>query len=366
MNVDVQTFKIRELIMYCWADAVATITPEDAHLTGLDLPQQTVLPLRMATLGEAARTGGGFHDRYGILFEGNGFNPTNWVSMRWFLEHVMPVVWSHPNGTHIQLTVVGAVPQKPNGWSSVAQRDPRVTVLGRVQEVEPHLFETRVFVSPIVAGTGLNVKNLLPLQHGVPLVTTLIGAEGLGLMGDGGREADGRGAYVATSIHDMADAIVRLHSDESEWEVSAERGVRHAREHLSAAAVRQDAVRIERALAALPSGPSNRSATSCERSLWEHKLLRAWETLPRSPSNAQVSPADAKLRMLVWRVAWQHVGPRMGVDLAVGLLAALFAAAELLRRRFLPSGALLPQATVRRSRSRAMRMAALEAEVGRP
>ena len=37
---------------------------------------------------------------------------------------------------------------------------------------------TRVFVSPIVASTGINTKNVLALTRGIPLVTMPSGSKG--------------------------------------------------------------------------------------------------------------------------------------------------------------------------------------------
>jgi hypothetical protein len=41
------------------------------------------------------------------------------------------------------------------------------------------LFSSRVFVSPILFSTGVNTKNLLPLENGLPLITTEAGSGGL-------------------------------------------------------------------------------------------------------------------------------------------------------------------------------------------
>ena len=46
-----------------------------------------------------------------------------------------------------------------------------------------------MFVSPIVGSTGLNTKNVLALEHGLPLVTTALGADGLHV-GAQGRASD--------------------------------------------------------------------------------------------------------------------------------------------------------------------------------
>ena len=117
----------------------------------------------------------GFAARTGLLFIGNGFNPTNSLSIQWFFQAVAPLLWSSPDGADITITLAGTPPDRLGGWSPLAEAEPRVVVLGRVRDLEPSLTAARLFVSPIVVGTGLNVKNLLALEHGLPLVTTPTG-----------------------------------------------------------------------------------------------------------------------------------------------------------------------------------------------
>lgn len=127
-------------------------------------------------------------------------------------QNVVPLVWSHPEGAKIRFTLVGSVPQKETGWSALAQEDPRVLSTGRVRDMEPFLAAARVFVSPIIVGTGLNVKNLVALESGLPLVTTVIGAEGLRLVD---RASGTASAMIAMDPQGMADAIVMLHQNKA-------------------------------------------------------------------------------------------------------------------------------------------------------
>ena len=127
-------------------------------------------------------------------------------------QSVVPLVWAHPEGAKIRFTLVGSVPQKETGWSALAQEDPRVLSTGRVRDMEPFLNAARVFVSPIIVGTGLNVKNLFALEYGLPLVTTVIGAEGLRLVD---RASGAARAMIATDPQGMADAIAMLHQNKA-------------------------------------------------------------------------------------------------------------------------------------------------------
>ena len=139
-------------------------------------------------------------------------------------------MWAQPGGQSLRFTLVGSIPPKKTGWSALAQEDPRVLSTGRVRDMDPFLNAARVFVSPIVVGTGLNVKNLVALEYGLPMVTTIIGAEGLRLS-----QAEGNSpkAHVATSALEMADAIVALHSNQTLWEQFHAKTVEHAKSFFS-------------------------------------------------------------------------------------------------------------------------------------
>jgi len=51
-----------------------------------DLPFVNVTTIRMSTLHSPKATFATFDQLYGVLFLGNGFNPTNYMSVEWFFE----------------------------------------------------------------------------------------------------------------------------------------------------------------------------------------------------------------------------------------------------------------------------------------
>ena len=83
---------------------------------------------------------------------------------------------------------------------------PGVEVTGPVADVRPHLLAATVFVAPVRFGTGMRGKTLEALAMGRPVVTTSVGAEGLGA-------TSGRHLLVADRAADIAAAIVRLLDD---------------------------------------------------------------------------------------------------------------------------------------------------------
>ncbi len=100
-----------------------------------------------------------------------------------------------------QLLLVGNAP--PAAVTDAAAASGGVTVTGRVIEIEPYLTSATVIVCPLRVGGGVKVKVLEALSRGKAIVTTSVGAQGLG-----------PGAGAAVEIHDrpvaFADAVIRL------------------------------------------------------------------------------------------------------------------------------------------------------------
>src|SRR5262249_5522780 len=111
----------------------------------------------------------------GLLFIGNYHHPPNLDAVRWLRAEVMPVVWrSLPDVT---LTLLGSNP--PPEISGLAGDN--VTVTGYVRDVEPYFLKSRIFVAPLRYGAGMKGKIGHALEYALPVVTTPIGAEGVGL-----------------------------------------------------------------------------------------------------------------------------------------------------------------------------------------
>src|SRR5207249_5286525 len=81
-----------------------------------------------------------------------------------------------------------------------------VEVTGAVADVRPHLARARVVVAPVRFGTGMRGKVLEALAMGRPVVTTSLGAEGLGAV-------SGRHLLVADDGPAFAGAIETVLTD---------------------------------------------------------------------------------------------------------------------------------------------------------
>jgi glycosyltransferase involved in cell wall biosynthesis/GT2 family glycosyltransferase len=216
-----------ERAAYASADALVAVSAEDgAALTQLapGIPV-TVIP----TIHPSEDRGAGFAQRDGVLFVGNFRHRPNVDAARFLCDEIWPRVRAVlPDA---RLTLAGDAPPP----EVLALAGPGVDVTGWVPEIAPYLETARVSIAPLRYGAGVKGKIGEALAHGVPVVTTAIGAEGMGLVDD-------EHALVAEDAEALAAATVRLHQEPELWA----RLVRAGRERVSAAlspAVARDGLR---------------------------------------------------------------------------------------------------------------------------
>jgi polysaccharide biosynthesis protein PslH len=105
------------------------------------------------------------------------------------------------------LSVVGLSP--PAAVVGAARRSPLATeVTGYVPSAAPHFQRARMVVVPLRYGGGTRLKILEALAHGVPVVSTTIGAEGLGVRHE-------REVLLADDAASFAREIDRLLEDDA-------------------------------------------------------------------------------------------------------------------------------------------------------
>lgn len=119
-----------------------------------------------------------------------GYLP-NLDGAEWLVDHVLPLL---PSSTRTWL--VGPCPADLQRRMSMA---PGVTVTGRVDDLAPFYARAKRAVVPLRAGGGTRIKILEAVAHGVPVVSTRMGAEGLGFR-------EGEHLLLADSPADFAAA----------------------------------------------------------------------------------------------------------------------------------------------------------------
>lgn len=150
-----------------------------------------------------------FHERRDVAYVAGwlgGADSPNGDALRWFVAEVLPhlrdrIPW-------VRLRVTGANP--PDEIRALA--DPNVVFEGHVEDLARLYDEVRVAVAPTRYGAGVKLKTVEAMQHGLPVVSTPIGAEGIDL----------RGLPAIDVVEDpaqFAERIAILLTDPEAWEV---------------------------------------------------------------------------------------------------------------------------------------------------
>jgi glycosyltransferase involved in cell wall biosynthesis len=168
----------------------------------------------------------------GFLFVGALDWMANVDGLHWFLQTAWPQLQARFPDRAFE--IVGRPPRRP----LVFLNQPQVQVRGLLPDVEPSYARAAVAVVPLRIGGGTRIKILEAFAHGVPVVTTAVGAEGLDVV-------SGEHLLVADSAEGMAAAIQRLVTVPAEAERLRRGAFALVQNHHSADAV-------VRAVAALP------------------------------------------------------------------------------------------------------------------
>jgi glycosyltransferase involved in cell wall biosynthesis len=149
-----------------------------------------------------------------VVFSGSMDWYPNEDAMLYFIDQVLPRLrQEHPDAT---ATIVG---RNPTARLRAAAESARVDVTGTVPDVRPHLAAGSVYVVPLRIGGGTRLKIFEALAMGKAVVSTTIGAEGLGL-------EPGRQVLLADSADDFAGHVLTLFANADRRRALAREGRR--------------------------------------------------------------------------------------------------------------------------------------------
>ncbi|MHB8636581.1 MAG: glycosyltransferase [Fimbriimonadaceae bacterium] len=190
---DVAERAAREIATYSAADLVIVVNEADREallIAGVRTETAMVpniVPLR-------GRTG---EERPNVaLFVGGFKHLPNEDAVVWFCDSIWPLVRERVPGCRLQ--IVGS--HVTDRVLALAQRD-GVEVVGYVLSTGPYLDGAAVSVAPLRYGGGMKGKVCEALAAGVPVVTTAVGADGLGL-------ENWAHAVIADTASGFADGVV--------------------------------------------------------------------------------------------------------------------------------------------------------------
>ena len=198
-------FSEREALYYRSADAVLTISEEEAAYVRRLAPSRPVFCIPFSATAQSRIPD--FASRHGLLFLADFDNFAGRDAMHWFIDNVWPIILERAPLMH--LSIAG------NRSERALQRAvTNVSCIGHVSDLRK-LFKThRLFVSPLRIGSGIATKNVLAMSHGLPIITTPVGIQGLGNPGS---------CIVVSPLYapDFAAAILNHYEDQTWWSRSS-------------------------------------------------------------------------------------------------------------------------------------------------
>lgn len=196
---EARRLEVQETAVLRAVDAI--LTPSEAELAPIaalapGVPAWALPPFA----AETPLAGPPLAERRDVMFLGGYEHLPNVDAARLLATDIMPRVWAAVPDA--RLLLVGADPPP----AVLALAGERVEVTGFVPDLATCYARARLTLSPLRYGAGLKGKIVSSLEAGVPVVTTAMGNEGLGLR-------DGVEALLAETPADLAAAAVRLLAD---------------------------------------------------------------------------------------------------------------------------------------------------------
>jgi glycosyltransferase involved in cell wall biosynthesis len=121
--------------------------------------------------------------------------------VRWFRSTIWPGLREKAPG--VEWRLIGS---NPAGVAAFTGGDARIRVVGPVDDAIPLLAAAKVCVVPLLSGSGTRFKILEAWAAGRAVVSTTLGAEGLGAR-------DGEHLLLADDPDAFAQAVLRLWND---------------------------------------------------------------------------------------------------------------------------------------------------------
>lgn len=143
--------------------------------------------------------------RHGVMFVGGFWHRPNADAVAWFIKEIWPRVLAE--APDCRFFVAGSNP----GHEVLAMgKTPNVEILGYVPDLEPLYNSARVCVAPLRFGAGVKGKVGQSMAHGLPVVATSVGAEGMQLR-------DGEHLLIADEPEAFARQVLLLLRDNELW-----------------------------------------------------------------------------------------------------------------------------------------------------
>jgi len=186
-----------------------------------------------------------FSKREGILFIGGFNHRPNIDAVLYFVNDVMPFLLAKK--PDIDIYIIGSNP--PAEIKKLASKN--LHILGFAEDLKPYLNKVRLSFVPLRYGAGVKGKIGTSMVAGLPVITTSVGAEGMGVVNK-------KHCLIEDDPQTFAQGILKLYTDEKLWNNLRENGLLFAERNFGANAAYSTLAKILRKLKfAIPAKPAH-------------------------------------------------------------------------------------------------------------
>ena len=133
-----------------------------------------------------------------IGFSANFEYHPNVAGVRFLLGEIWPVL--HRRFPSLKLRLIGKNPHMISRYVSAA---PNVETTGAIEDAIRELGRVKIAVVPLLSGSGTRIKILEAWAAAKPVISTTVGAEGIGIQQD-------RDILIADTAHDFIESVTAL------------------------------------------------------------------------------------------------------------------------------------------------------------
>jgi glycosyltransferase involved in cell wall biosynthesis len=151
-----------------------------------------------------------------LVFVGSMDWMPNIDGIEYFLDQILPLI--RRRKPDCKVTIVGRKP--PASLSRRADSDKKLKITGTVPDVRPYLWSSAVSIVPLRVGGGTRLKIYEAMAARTPVVSTSIGAEGLGIHPPHDiRIADTPETFAEACLELLDDAVERKRMAQAAWDL---------------------------------------------------------------------------------------------------------------------------------------------------
>jgi GT2 family glycosyltransferase/glycosyltransferase involved in cell wall biosynthesis len=163
-----------------------------------------------------------FEKRNGLVFIGGYNHKPNVDAVLWFHDKIFPKL--KEKITDLKVYLYGSNP--PAELEALNTED--FVMAGFIEEdnIKEIFDKAKIFIAPLRYGAGFKGKIAKAMSNGLPVVTTEIGAEGIGI-------TDGFNSFIADNPNEFAEKVFKLYTDEQLWNKFSSGSIEHVKTNFS-------------------------------------------------------------------------------------------------------------------------------------